>query len=111
MACANVHSVVHYLASAPRPQPIFTPLHHLEIYERLGTSQPHVMFRKSDDMQGTYVVAVAGILDIVPFSDLDFGWQSADCNFCRSERAEERDQAEGIGKVEELHGCRVAIDG
>ena len=65
----------------------------------------------SDKKQGTYVVAIAGILDIVPFSHLDLVWHFADGDLCRSKRAEERDKAESIRKVEELHGCKVAMNG
>lgn len=48
-------------------------------------------------MQGAYVFTVAGILRVVPFSDLDLRWELADCDPCGSKTAEERDKAEAIG--------------
>jgi hypothetical protein len=51
----------------------------------------------ADTMQGAYVVTVAGILRVVPFSDLDLRWELADCDSCGSKTAEERDKAEAIG--------------
>jgi hypothetical protein len=56
---------------------------------------------------GAHIFTVAVILHVVPFSDLDFRWNFADCDACGRKRAEEREKAEGTGNVEELHGCKV----
>lgn len=64
------------------------------------------MIRESKTLQGAHIITVAGMLYLVPFSDLDFRREFADCDACGSKRVEEREKAEGIGEVEDLHGCR-----
>lgn len=62
-------------------------------------------------MRAAYIFAVAGILHGVPFSDMDLRREFAERDPGGAKCAEERDKAEGIREVEELHGCRVAIGG
>lgn len=63
-------------------------------------------------MRAAYIFVVAGILYSVPFSDLDLRWKFAKCDpSCGAKCAEERDKAEGIREVEELHGSKIVIAG
>lgn len=54
-------------------------------------------------MEMAHVIAVAGIFDMIPLSDVDYRWKGLDRDLSGSKRATERGQAEGIGKARELH--------